>query len=317
MEAHVTRAIRIETADTGPRLDWFGATLRFPVRSRDTGGRLCVQIAHMPRSGLCTPAHCHGSEDEIFYVLAGRLEVETPRQRVTLDTGDLAIAPRGLPHRVAALDEGTRTLTIITPGSLEDAFFRIATDPTPQHLLMEMAVWDVHGVEQRAPYRHPLAPDPKPLRVVRADEGDAFWLASDEYTVKVSSAALDARLCVVHFRIPPRGGPVVHTHTREEEIFHVLRGDVAFYSDGAAVRGREGDTAVLPRGIPHCFRNVGDAEAEFLAIITPAGFDEFVSLAGTPATPHRRIPKADAAELERLTSLSERFGVRIHPEIAW
>ncbi len=313
----MARAIRVERADSGPSLDWFGARLRFPVRASDTGGRLCVQIAHMPKASGPTPPHCHGSEDEIFYVLDGSLDVETPYHCITLRPGDLAVAPRGLPHRVSAAEADTRVLTIITPGALEDAFFRVAGSPTPSTLRAEMAVWEVHNVEPLGPHTHRLAPDPDTLRVIRSHEGDRYWLASDEYTIKLAASALSSRLCVVHFRIPPGGGPVVHTHTADEEIFHVLRGDVSFYANGTVVSGRGGDTAVLPRGIPHCFRNTGDADAEFLAIVTPAGFDEFVSLAGRPARPGQGIPEADAAELDRIRALSERFGVVLHPEIVW
>lgn len=313
----MARAIRVERADADPRLDWFGSRIRFPVRSADTGGRLCVQVAEIPKAGSGSPPHCHGSEDEIFYVVDGRLQIETPSDRVTLLPGDLAIAPRGLPHRVSSAAADTCVLTILTPGALEEAFFRIAEGPSTHHLQREMDVWAVHTLASLSPYLHPLAPDPAPLRVVRAAGGDRYWLASDEYTVKVSSSMLDERLCVVHFRVPPGGGPVVHTHLADEEVFCVLRGEVSFYADGSVVRGGPGDTAVLPRGIPHCFRNTGSREAEFLAIVTPAGFDEFVRLAGRSAVIGQDIPAADPAELGRIVALSERFGVVLHPEIQW
>lgn len=316
-EAYVARTIRIEREGGGPSVEWFGTRLRFPVHAADTGGRLAVQVADVPTVGGASPPHCHGSEDEIFYVLAGCLNIETPRDRVSLVPGDLAIAPRGLPHRIAASEPNTRVLTIITPGALEEAFLRVAADPSPRHLQMEMGVWAVHILEEISSYRHPLAPEPGPLRVVRSCEGDRYWLASDEYTVKISSATLDDRLSVVHFRIPPGGGPVVHTHLVEEEVFYVLRGDVSFYADGSVVQGQAGDTALLPRGIPHCFRNTGVDEAEFLAIVTPAGFDEFVRQAGRPAVAGRSIPGADAAEFDRIKAVSERFGVVLHPEIQW
>lgn len=313
----MARAIRVERAGGGPSVEWFATRLRFPVHAADTGGRLAVQVADVPTVGGGSPPHCHGSEDEIVFVLEGCLDIETPRDRLRLGPGDLAIAPRGLPHRLAAAEPHTRVLTIITPGALEEAFLRVAVDPSPRHRRREMDVWAVHILDDLSPYLHPLAPDPEPLRVVRAGEGDRYWLASDEYTVKVSSAMLDERLCVVHFRIPPGGGPVVHTHLADEEVFHVLRGEVAFYADGSVVRGQAGDTAVLPRGIPHCFRNTGGEEAEFLAVVTPAGFDEFVRLAGRPAVAGQAIPAADHDELARIKVVSERFGVVLHPEIQW
>lgn len=47
-----------------------------------------------------------------------------------------------------------------------------------------------------------------------------------------------------------------------------------------------GDCAVLPRGVPHGFRNVGSAAGRFLCFVTPGGLEEFFIAVGTsPALP--------------------------------
>ena len=45
----------------------------------------------------------------------------------------------------------------------------------------------------------------------------------------------------------------------------------------------------VPRGVPHCFQNVGDAPARILVLFTPSGmerfFDAFAELPAGPVDP--------------------------------
>ena len=52
----------------------------------------------------------------------------------------------------------------------------------------------------------------------------------------------------------PGDGVPPHVHTHEDEIFHVLEGQVELLSDGEWQPGRAGDIIFLPRGIPHAIR---------------------------------------------------------------
>jgi mannose-6-phosphate isomerase-like protein (cupin superfamily) len=51
--------------------------------------------------------HSHAAEDELFLVLAGRLEIETRDGTVSLGPGELVTVPRGVEHRPVARDLGT------------------------------------------------------------------------------------------------------------------------------------------------------------------------------------------------------------------
>src|SRR5215207_1282826 len=69
-----------------------------------------------------------------------------------------------------------------------------------------------------------------------------------------------------HFAIeatePPGGGPPLHIHRNEEEFFFVLDGEVSFAVGDRVVRARAGETAFVPRGVPHCFKNCSDRPAK-------------------------------------------------------
>lgn len=49
--------------------------------------------------------HAHPNEDELFYVVAGRLRIDFRDGAVTLDEGELLVVPRGVEHRPVAEQE--------------------------------------------------------------------------------------------------------------------------------------------------------------------------------------------------------------------
>ena len=307
------RTFRIEP--TTPPLDWRGTDITFPVTTHDTGGRLSLQRTVVPPNST-NPPHCHGQEDEVFYIESGSMIARTPGSEHTLHAGDLVYLPRGVPHQLTNTDSTSTLLTLLAPGAIEHAFR--AGIQEPDRLAEEMHIYGVHILDELKPCTHRMVPDvaDAPI-VVRADEGDAFWMAGDEYRIKLASERGDGRFSIVHFPVPPGGGPKPHVHNEDEEIFHILEGDCAFYADGATVRAGAGQTVVLPRGIPHCFRNTSDRPASFLTITTPGGFDRFIRACARPANPGGTPPPPDADEIARIMNAASDFGVTMRPDIHW
>jgi len=58
-----------------------------------------VRVAHLEGSFVW---HSHAEEDELFYVLAGRLDLELRDRTVELCAGELFVVPRGVEHRPVA-----------------------------------------------------------------------------------------------------------------------------------------------------------------------------------------------------------------------
>jgi quercetin dioxygenase-like cupin family protein len=67
-------------------------------------------------------------------------------------------------------------------------------------------------------------------------------------------------------------GPFLHKHDFDE-AFYVLTGELTFHLDGELVTVGAGGFAFAPGGVPHTFANRGDADAHYLMVITPAGFE--------------------------------------------
>jgi quercetin dioxygenase-like cupin family protein len=146
---------------------------------------------------------------------------------------------------------------------------------------------------------------------VRAADGDAFWVVGDTYTIKASAQITGGAYGLVEASVPPGSGPPPHLHTREDEAFYVLDGQLEFTAGEQTVLAGAGDFVHLPRGNMHRFTNPGVFPARALILVSPSGFEGFFRTAGTPARPGEPAPPFDPADAPRIASISARFGGEI------
>jgi len=67
-------------------------------------------------------------------------------------------------------------------------------------------------------------------------------------------------------------GPPLHTHDFDE-AFYMLEGELIFQVEDARSTKRAGELAFAPRNVAHALANHGDADARYLLVCTPAGFE--------------------------------------------
>lgn len=291
----------------------------FIVAANDTGGKLSIAkvVAHRE---VTVNSVVRKNEDVLIYVCQGDIDIRLQTHVEKMSGLDLAFIPRGCGHGIR-MTASSEALIAFSPGGVEQPMrelmqsgFNPFLSPEAER---ELLVWDVRPTEnlQSALDSNALAAS-API-IVASGEGEKYWLAGDEYTIKLSGSQTQGRFCVVHFLIPPGGGPVPHIHLRDEEVFHILSGEASFYANGELVSGSVGDTAILPRGIAHAFRNASSSSSEFLTFVAPAGFDDFVRNAGVAAVPNMASLSPNESERERLLAASQRFGVKLLPEIQW
>lgn len=311
--------IRIDTAEHGFTIPWLhGTRARLPVRDADTGGAYSAQFAEIG-PGYANPPHCHGREDEVFYVVDGEIELSVGPERVRLRAGELAFAPRGVPHQLHHRGEGpARLIVLLTPGTLEGAFVEASRDiENPEALGAAFARYGNVILETFDPdFVHPQVPrDEAPAAYVRRDaDSPRVWMAGSTYTVLLPGEAAGDRLAVVRFDVPPGGGPGIpgaHVHTRDDEALFVLDGEVTVIGEGLQAVAGPGDVAWLPRGEAHAFRNETDRPAQVLAVVNPGGFDRLVREVGAAAVTGQDPPALDDAERARLIEASPRYGVEL------
>jgi quercetin dioxygenase-like cupin family protein len=101
----------------------------------------------------------------------------------------------------------------------------------------------------------------------------------------------------------PGAGAPLHVHTREDETFYVLAGEVEAIAGDERQTLRTGDCIFLPRGVPHRLHNVSSEPAQVLMLIQPAGLEEFFEEV-------ERLSKNGPPQPEALRELTARFGIR-------
>ena len=104
---------------TGEARWWFGMLAEIKATSADTGGQFTVvEVTCAP--GYQGVRHIHHNEDEGFWLLEGRLDLEVGGKHIDMHAGDYAFGPRNIPHGFSAGSAGARVLFILTPGGFEN-----------------------------------------------------------------------------------------------------------------------------------------------------------------------------------------------------
>lgn len=83
------------------------------------------------------------------------------------------------------------------------------------------------------------------------------------------------------FSIAPGFDTGAHYHTKIEETFYILDGEVSLRCGERSMRARAGTCVFIPPGVAHSFGNPGTAPARVLIICSPPGHEKyFDELAG-------------------------------------
>lgn len=105
--------------------------------------------------------------------------------------------------------------------------------------------------------------------------------------IKVSGQDTGGRLGVFEYvgRLP--GGPPLHLHHDQDEIYLVQKGEYLFQVGEARTVVGSGGAIFLPRGVPHAFAQLGDT-GRMLFMFSPAGdmedyFRALAQLQGPPS----------------------------------
>jgi len=114
-------------------------------------------------------------------------------------------------------------------------------------------------------------------------------------SVCLSGADTGGAFCLLEISLAPGMAVPRHTHTREDESYYVLSGELEVIVEDKVFVLRGGDSLIAPRDIPHQIRNSGSTENHYLLIFSPSGFESSswrrASLHRTMRTPQRSRPQ--------------------------
>jgi quercetin dioxygenase-like cupin family protein len=116
-----------------------------------------------------------------------------------------------------------------------------------------------------------------------AHEGDAYDWHGARVVIKASGAETFGQLAVMESTYPPGLSVPAHFHAGEDEMFHLLDGELQGFCDDDRWIATPGSFVFVPRDRPHGFVVTSDEPARALVIVGPPRLDRQVVASGTPA----------------------------------
>jgi len=112
--------------------------------------------------------------------------------------------------------------------------------------------------------------------------------------------------------VSPGGGPPPHIHSREEEGFYVMEGEITFQIGDDRIVAKAGTFANMPVGVPHSFKNESKESAKMLITIAPAGLEQMFFEVGSALTPGATVaPKPTKVDIDKLLATAPKYGIEI------
>ena len=104
--------------------------------------------------------------------------------------------------------------------------------------------------------------------------------------------------CLLEVSLAPGIGVPRHTHTREDEKYYVISGELEVTVGEEVFVLKAGDTLMAPRDIPHELRNSGSTTNHYLLVFSPSGFEEFIMATALAAPDNAIAPTERQLQLE-------------------
>lgn len=141
---------------------------------------------------------------------------------------------------------------------------------------------------------------------------DDLWFLNTLVSVHVPHEEGSDGVSVLESRAPRGDSPPLHVH-EEDEIFHVLEGEMTIRVGSTDRVARAGQTMLAPKGIPHTYRVESD-EARWLVVTARGDFEKFVRSFSRPAM-RSELPEPAGpptpSEAEALAAAAHAHGIEL------
>jgi quercetin dioxygenase-like cupin family protein len=159
--------------------------------------------------------------------------------------------------------------------------------------------------------------DTTPLTTRTPTEGRTIAVVGDVYRFLATSDDTHGRYAMWEAIVPPHGGPPPHVHSREEEGFYILEGEITLQAGDEQIVATAGMFVNMPVGTPHSFKNESSKPAKMLITVAPAGLESMFVEVGVPLTEGSITALPPSQEgIEKLLAIAPKYGIEIlvpHP----
>ena len=132
------------------------------------------------------------------------------------------------------------------------------------------------------------------------------------WTFLATSADTNGQFSLIEVNLKKGLEPPRHTHTHEDESFHVIEGEIQVFVGKEECILKSGDFIHIPKGVTHNFKLLTD-NVKMLTHLVPAGLEQlFIELSqpavtiGYPPTPAGPPP---AEWLQKAALLQQKYGI--------
>jgi quercetin dioxygenase-like cupin family protein len=238
-----------------------------------------------PGEGALPHRHSFG---EGFYLLRGSLTVTVEDEVCQMQPGDFVHLPANVTHFIKNTgSQGAEVLVFSVPGQFNDFQREVSIAAGGPDGPFAPAPSDIRARMQEAGKKYGIEFVPNFVSKQQVvSQSERFHFSSirtanplatvgDLYRFLCTTHETAGAYSLWHAEVQPGAGPPPHRHGREEEMFHVLSGEMTFHCDGQSLTAGAGTTLLLPRDSAHFFHNDSNSMAEMLIAVTPAGLEQF------------------------------------------
>lgn len=139
-------------------------------------------------------------------------------------------------------------------------------------------------------------------KIVRANEGIELKVFGNPQWHKVVGEDTENQIFEWVDDLKPGSGIPPHVHTREDEVFRVMQGEVEIMVDGKTTILKKGDMAFAPKNLVHSWTVVGEHKAIMWVSAFPSGMEHmFYELDELPPGP---------PNFAKVSEICEGYGIR-------
>jgi mannose-6-phosphate isomerase-like protein (cupin superfamily) len=143
---------------------------------------------------------------------------------------------------------------------------------------------------------------------------EPLWFLDTRVTVLISCSEGTDRISLLEHLAAHGDSPPLHIHRDEDEVFHILEGELRFVLGDRTVRALPGQSLVAPKGLAHTYRVEAAAGARWLTVTCGEKFERFVRAVGRPAAgpglPPRSGPPT-AQQAQALAAIALQHGIEL------
>jgi len=143
-------------------------------------------------------------------------------------------------------------------------------------------------------------------------QGRTIAVVGDVYRFLATGDDTNGKYALFEALVLPGGGPPPHIHSREEEGFFVLEGEITFTINGEKLVAKAGTFANMPVGTPHAFKNESDRPAKMLISVAPAGLERMFFEFGVPLPEGATTASPPTKEeIDKLLAIAPQYGITL------